>query len=61
MKQIGFNLDDERLEKIEIIKFVNNKSRKDLILEGIDYVIDDKFDNCVKQIKNQVERLENDK
>jgi len=53
MRFVGFNLDEELLEKLKIISFVTKKNRTELVKEGLDYIINkyaDSFDEFQKHI-----------
>lgn len=39
MQYIGFNIDEDSLERLKIISFITKKNRTTLIKEGIDIVI----------------------
>ncbi len=59
MRYIGFNVDEEILEKIKVISFVTKKNRSQLIKEGLKLVIEknsdsfDKFQNYIATIKQK--------
>jgi len=55
MKYIGFNLDKEKLEKLNTISFIlKKKNRSELIRDGIDYIIN-KYDEKLKQMDKYLE------
>ena len=54
MRYIGFNLDEDDIEKLKIISFITKKTRTDLIKEGLDMIMEkysDSFDELQKHIK----------
>ena len=55
MQYIGFNIEDEKLEKLKIISFITKKNRTELIKEGLEIIIDkysDSFEKFQKHIKD---------
>lgn len=57
MRFIGFNLEENKVEKLKIISFLTSKNRTQLIKEGIDYVIEKNSDKML-EFKDYVEKLE---
>jgi len=59
MRYVGFNLDEERIEKLKIISFITKKNRTELIKEGIDIIIEEysdsfsKFQDYIKTLDNK--------
>ena len=54
MQYIGFNIDEEQLEKIKVISFVTKKNRTELFKEGLDIIIAkyaDSFDEMQQFVK----------
>jgi hypothetical protein len=54
MQYIGFNIDEEQIEKIKVISFITKKNRTELINEGLDLIIEkysDSFDEMQSFIK----------
>lgn len=54
MQYIGFNIDEDTLERLKIISFITKKNRTDLIREGIDIIIKNNsksFDKFQKHIE----------
>lgn len=55
MRYVGFNLDEEHLEKLKVISFITKKNRTELIKEGLELVIEkysDSFEKFQQYIKN---------
>jgi len=59
MRYVGFNLEEERLEKLKVISLMTKKNRTELIKEGIDSIIEkysdsfDKFQEYIKTLENK--------
>lgn len=57
MTYIGFNLEDDTIEKLKVISFITKKNRTDLIKEGIEEVLKkhadsfEKFNDYVQTMK----------
>lgn len=57
MRYIGFNIDEQLLEKIKVISFITKKNRTVLLHEGLDMIIEkygdsfDEFQEYIKKIK----------
>ena len=55
MKYVGFNLDNEQIEKLKVISFIENKYRTDLVKESLNLLFDeysesfDKFEQYMKK------------
>jgi len=58
MRYIGFNLDEERLEKLKVISLITKKNRTELIKEGIDIIIKDNSE-CFKKFEEYIKKLDN--
>lgn len=59
MRYIGFNLDEEVLEKLKIISFISEKNRSELIKEGLELVIlnhADDFDKFNKYVETKTKK-----
>ena len=54
---IGFNIDKELLEKIKVIKFVSNKTQTELILEGLNIVVE-KYSDDFEKFKQYAKKFE---
>lgn len=55
MRYVGFNFDDDEIEKLKIIAFVSKKNRTQLIKEGLEMVFDkysSSFDEFQEYVKN---------
>jgi|AntAceMinimDraft_17_1070374.scaffolds.fasta_scaffold06180_2 hypothetical protein len=56
---VGFNIEEETLEKLKIISFFTKKNRTQLLEEGFEMVIEkhfdsfDKFQKYIKKIKDK--------
>ena len=57
MVYIGFNIDKELLEKIKVIKFVSNKTQTELILEGLNIVVE-KYSDDFEKFKQYAKKFE---
>ncbi len=54
MVYIGFNVEEKKVEQLKIISFITKKTRTDLIIEGLNLVIDkhkDSFETFSQQVK----------
>ena len=54
MAYIGFNIDNETIEKLKVITFITKKNRTELIKEGLNEIIkkhDKSFDDFQQYVK----------
>jgi hypothetical protein len=60
MRYVGFNLDDEEIEKLKVITFVTKKNRTMLVKEGLALVFE-KYSSSFEQFQEFVKNLEKKK
>lgn len=58
MRYVGFNLDEEQLEKLKVISFITKKNRTELIKEGIDLIIE-KYSDSFEKFQEYIKTLDN--
>lgn len=56
-KYVGFNIDDDVLEKLKIISFIKGKTRTDLVNEGLELVIE-KYSDSFEKFRQYAEKLD---